>query len=218
MRYDRSMRYLWLVLLVACSASSSEPIDGADAAQCSPGVRYTCDCGPGKPEGGSTCSKEARKGACECGGTSAPPDEDGGAPDANCSSPSTFYRDTDGDGFGSGVPTPACERPAGYATKDGDCDDADARAYPGQTAFFTTPRPGGSFDFECDPGVIEKQYPTGAQCALFPVGGGQFECRMSNVGAGWYQAPTECGGAGLWLVACSAGCGPATEPRTQGCR
>ena len=32
-----------------------------------------------------------------------------------------------------------------------DCDDADPRAFPGQTEFFDTPRLGaGGFDFDCD--------------------------------------------------------------------
>jgi hypothetical protein len=35
----------------------------------------------------------------------------------------TYYEDNDGDGFGTTVSTTECEKPAGYATKDGDCND-----------------------------------------------------------------------------------------------
>jgi hypothetical protein len=156
MGYDPSMRYLVLLLLVACSASNGDGIADADASQCEPGVRYTCSCGD-RPEGFSVCTKAAKRGGCECGGAIDPPDEDGGAPDANCSSPTPFFRDVDGDGFGSGVATPACERPEGYAAVAGDCDDTDARAHPGQMDYFKTPRVTApenlKFDFDCNNGT-----------------------------------------------------------------
>ena len=44
----------------------------------------------------------------------------------------TWYADTDGDGFGSvALSVVACVRPAGYADVPGDCDEGDAGAYPG---------------------------------------------------------------------------------------
>ena len=43
----------------------------------------------------------------------------------------TFYRDADGDGFGSAVTVQRCARPAGYAAVGGDCSDADATRFPG---------------------------------------------------------------------------------------
>ncbi len=61
---------------------------------------------------------------------------DGGAPDAasprdGCR-PRVFFRDADGDGFGvaSGV-LEACTAPEGFASVDGDCDDACADCHPG---------------------------------------------------------------------------------------
>lgn len=66
-----------------------------------------------------------------------------------------YYADADGDGF----PDPtdekrACTAPAGYITAraDGrwDCLDTDGRVHPGQTKFFTSPRSGGGFDYDCD--------------------------------------------------------------------
>ncbi len=48
----------------------------------------------------------------------------------------TFYRDADGDGFGSnaaGSTTSACTVPAGYATNNSDCDDTTAARNPAAT-------------------------------------------------------------------------------------
>jgi hypothetical protein len=47
----------------------------------------------------------------------------------------TWYYDGDGDGFGS-TPSVACEAPsASFVSVDGDCNDADDRAYPGATEY-----------------------------------------------------------------------------------
>lgn len=60
--------------------------------------------------------------------------------DDNCSGSidegvtTTYYRDADGDGFGSpGTTTQACSRPAGYVTNNTDCDDASSQDHPGAT-------------------------------------------------------------------------------------
>ena len=69
-----------------------------------------------------------------------------------------FYQDSDGDGFGN--PTPianvnpkvGCSGVGhpGYVADDTDCDDNNANAFPGQTAYFSTPRANGSYDYNCD--------------------------------------------------------------------
>ena len=41
-----------------------------------------------------------------------------------------WYEDADGDGWGSDVTLDACDPPAGYAARDGDCDDTDASVSP----------------------------------------------------------------------------------------
>jgi hypothetical protein len=45
-----------------------------------------------------------------------------------------YYRDGDGDGFGSPLTvTEACEQPVGFVENDGDCDDRSDAAFPGGT-------------------------------------------------------------------------------------
>ncbi len=44
----------------------------------------------------------------------------------------TFYLDSDGDGYGStSSPQVACSAPAGYVSDNTDCNDSSAEAYPG---------------------------------------------------------------------------------------
>ena len=46
----------------------------------------------------------------------------------------TYYKDSDGDGYGDGgTSTDACEPPTGYVTDDSDCDDTNAAVNPGAT-------------------------------------------------------------------------------------
>jgi len=207
-------RAIIVLMLVACSGAS-EVVPPADAgARCSPGSRSACACVG--YEGVSTCLPEGRRGGCDC---SRPSPDDGGAEpaDASCDTPAAWYRDADGDGHGSGVATMACAAPAGYVAVDDDCDDADARAFPGQTAYFTTARAGGSYDFDCDKSE-KKQYPTagGANCTS---PGGVGNC----IGGGskdYWEGSTvpDCGKQGAWMVDCSGTCSPMTEQRTQSCR
>jgi hypothetical protein len=80
---------------------------------------------------------------------SKPPDSE----DAGCASPHAYYRDADGDGFGSDVSKQFCGAPvAGWVTMSGDCDDAEKSVFPGQTAYFGTPYSKSgidSFDYDC---------------------------------------------------------------------
>ena len=119
----------------------------------------------------NTCNDSGSAGTCKC-------------PNVTCHagvSCAVFYPDVDGDGFGDNKATIAnsaamagCSDtpPKGYVVDNTDCDDKDANAYPGQTAYFSTVSAGtGSFDYNCD-GTSEKgvpEYP-GASCSFCPDG------------------------------------------------
>jgi hypothetical protein len=91
---------------------------------------------------GGDCGKAGSAGQCKC----ATDCGDGGA----CQ---LFYRDSDEDGYGDpSVSVVGCSGapPAGYVTDNTDCDDNNKNAYPGQTAYFSTPRANNSYDYNCD--------------------------------------------------------------------
>lgn len=110
------------------------------------------------------------------GGDGAPNDEDAGdagdpddagdaAPDAldDACEPLTWYADADGDGFGvESESIQACDHPGkGWATQQGDCDDANPDVNPGQVAYFAhgyihSSTSKLSFDYDCS-GVEENE-------------------------------------------------------------
>ena len=108
-------------------------------------------------------------------------------PDAPCA---IYYRDEDGDGFGDAqVSLRWCDGapPAGYVARAGDCDDGDARAFPGQTRAFDEERVGGGWDFDCD-----------GKATRVEVGVVQ-DCQRTNtgcVGGGWFKPLPQCGQQG----------------------
>ncbi len=64
---------------------------------------------------------------------------------------STFYADTDSDGFGdNNNQTEACSAPSGYVIDNTDCDDSDSNNYPGNTEIC-----GDNSDNDCD-GLIDE--------------------------------------------------------------
>ena len=58
-------------------------------------------------------------------------DDCDGAVDDGALDAEDWWTDGDGDTWGAGAPTAACTAPAGTVGRDGDCDDADATAWPG---------------------------------------------------------------------------------------
>ncbi len=123
---------------------------------CSQGVCCNSSCDPTVVAGG-TCQATGKVGQCTC-------------PACSTGACQLFYKDGDGDGQGDPNNTKvACagSPPAGYVTNNSDCDDGNANAFLGQTAYFPTPRSNGSFDYDCDgmnvgtPNVL-----SGASCGL----------------------------------------------------
>ncbi len=55
---------------------------------------------------------------------------DGSADGSDADGALTWYRDDDGDGWGTSETADACEVPTGYTDHDGDCDDTNATCYP----------------------------------------------------------------------------------------
>jgi hypothetical protein len=102
-----------------------------------------------------------------------------------------FYRDADGDGVGdkfgtllNGGALAACAdaAPPGYVASATDCDDGDANAKPGQTAFFDEPSNlKGTYDYNCD-GTPEKGLPErlGSVCEFCQSGESVFKCGTST--------------------------------------
>jgi len=71
-----------------------------------------------------------------------------------CVALKTFYRDADGDGFGTTAQTEQkCAPSPGFVAVAGDCHDGNPAVFPGQTKFFGTPYDsprGPSYDYNCD--------------------------------------------------------------------
>lgn len=135
-----------------------------------------------------------------------------------CEPLGTFYEDRDGDGVGT-VATPAttCQPPPGLAATGGDCDDDDARAFPGQTASFATPRADGSFDFDCDGRDTMDDDDTSRYCICGQVAGGPWQC---GVTLAWKDTVPACGAEGEYVIGTvhPLTCDNRTELRIQGCR
>ncbi len=95
-------------------------------------------------------------------------DKDDGTAEGDCASPSTWYLDFDGDGFGGEDFTlESCDQPEGYLAEAGDCDDADATAFPGGTEVCD------DADNDCN-GVIDDDSASDAQTFYVDADGDGF--------------------------------------------
>jgi hypothetical protein len=132
-------------------------------------------------------------------------------PFARCTT--RFFRDADGDGYGSpALSKAACSRPPGYVDAGTDCDDADKRTHPGQQQFFGDKPSEGThaWDFDCDTKELQET-PTTVACVS--AGGG------SCVGEGWVGAIPACGQPGEFATCKKGNC--SQEPsrtKVQACR
>jgi len=99
-------------------------------------TRVSCSMPTGYVSNSTDCndrSSTVHPGATEyCNGTD--DDCDGSTDEAGAADESTWYRDADGDGYGlTSSSTRACDLPTGYSATSGDCNDAEADSYPGNT-------------------------------------------------------------------------------------
>jgi len=100
-----------------------------------------------------------------------------------------YYTDADGDGYGVGTATNACASPgAGYATANGDCDDAASAVNPGATEICN------SIDDNCsgaaDEGLTFVNYYTDADGDGYGAGTATNAC--ASPGAGYATANGDC--------------------------
>jgi hypothetical protein len=173
---------------------------GASRCATSPERRQTCDTG-GVWQTVETCGGGA---SCQNGGTAClKPNGVACTSASQCSSGicSTYFADTDGDGYGnsnSTISVCGASPPSGYTTDSSDCCDTDNQAFPGQTSYFGAPRAGcGGFDYNCD-GTNTKllTQTTSYTCDLT-----FHTCNFYN--AGWAGSIPDCGLRVNWITGCS---------------
>ncbi len=175
-----------------CATQKADGITCATDAECTSGQCVTGVCCRTACAAPNTCNDSGSAGQCKC-------------PNLTCAanvSCTTFYRDSDLDGYGDntgamGTTKVGCADtvPAGFVANNTDCDDNNVNVHPGQTAYFAVPRSNGTFDYDCD-GTIEKElneYP-GASCAFCPTptAGCKTASSASCSAAGTQQATFAC--------------------------
>ncbi|HZL16908.1 MAG TPA: hypothetical protein VFG23_04075 [Polyangia bacterium] len=150
-----------------CMAQKADGVTCTTDAECTNGHCASGVCCQTACAAPNTCNDPSgTAGQCKCPGLSC-------SAGVSCT---TFYRDSDNDGYGDGSGATGSTKvgcadtvPAGFVADDTDCDDNNVNAHPGQTAYFGTPRTNGTFDYNCD-GTDEKEfneYP-GAACTFCP--------------------------------------------------
>jgi len=135
----------------ACDASADSDLCLDDRASCQAGTVVCINI---------ATNDAAQIEVCDPPGLPGPRDEDcdGGANDNDPQGPPTtapfWYRDQDGDGFGSAASAiRACVPPAGYVSAAGDCDDAPATC--GAACYPGAPDICDGKDNDCDAGTVD---------------------------------------------------------------
>jgi hypothetical protein len=107
----------------------------------------------------SSCSSETQ--TCQSNGTWSGTDT---ATTCTVSTPTTWYRDADGDGYGNPSASISACSPVGYVSDNTDCNDGDATIHPGQSSWYTTPDSAGNYDYSCGYPPVQK-FTALEQCA-----------------------------------------------------
>ena len=155
-------------------------------------------------------------------------DDDGQLDDLDCAPDDPtrqsylFYPDVDNDGYGVfmmmyGCSTSADLPPLGFVDNNEDCFDGNEDAFPGQTAWFSSSRGDGSYDYDCS-GTDERRWNT--EYVADP-----FSCELAE--AGWSSSIIpSCGTVRDWVFEVELEfdpvsvfvCVEVTETRMQACR
>ena len=125
-------------------------------------------------------------------------DCDGSTDESSAVDASTWYRDYDGDGYGSSSTTASCYQPTGYVANSSDCYDYNAEAHPSATTYWRVDRGDGNYDYDCD-GSQSKYYTSSYSCSYDWDG---FSC--SSYTNGWSGSVPACGATGSYRTGCSA--------------
>jgi len=126
-----------------------------------------------------------------------------------------YYRDSDGDSYGSTESVCACDPIDDFtATSSTDCYDDNSSANPTHTIFHTLDRGDGSFDYNCDSIQEKESTDVSEECGFFSGGLG---CGADE---GWRGSPAACGTSGTWNYDCHYdwGCYWRERSETQACR
>ncbi len=89
-------------------------------------------------------------GAVDADGDGLFSDDDCDDTDAEVGGPTSWYADQDGDSYGAGKATSACDPPSGTVANRKDCDDGNAKVHPSANELCSTP-----YDDDCDGAVNE---------------------------------------------------------------
>ncbi|HQK50361.1 MAG TPA: putative metal-binding motif-containing protein [Myxococcota bacterium] len=140
---------------------------------------------------------------------------DGNTDEEGAAGCTLYYLDGDRDGYGKASDSRClCAAFQNWdALSADDCCDADARARPNQTEWFTQKNYCNSWDYDCD-GTVQVQWTRTGGCI-----GGWPDCQADP---GWYGAVPSCGAQGQWV---SGGCDngflsckdPKTTSKVQPC-
>jgi hypothetical protein len=195
-----------------CTDGDTRSCGSSNVAPCSFGTQ-TCSNGAwGQCAGATEPTQEI------CNGID---DDCNGAIDDNAADATTYYFDSDSDGFGDPVATiQACSPPPSYVLQPGDCNDSNANVFPGQTLYFTVPAD-GNFDYDCN-GQEELEFTDVWEASL-----GITTCTLISDGWDYPATPIpDCGQSGYYLTGATVFvdlAGRHCEPesfsiRTQACR